>query len=25
VGMRYCRTVTVQRYDGSLRRVRRCG
>ena len=25
VGMRNCRTVTVQRYDGSLRRVRRCG
>ncbi|MEA2873112.1 MAG: hypothetical protein QOH67_3088 [Hyphomicrobiales bacterium] len=25
VGMRYCRTVTVQRYDGSLKRVRRCG
>ncbi|MEA2876563.1 MAG: hypothetical protein QOF14_1759 [Hyphomicrobiales bacterium] len=24
VGMRNCRTVTVQRFDGSLRRVRRC-
>jgi hypothetical protein len=25
VSMRSCRTVNVQRYDGSFKRVRRCG
>ena len=24
VSMRYCRTVNVQRYDGSMKRIRRC-